>query len=64
MISLAVPPAVQTSSHETAPLKVLAREADRLLADDRREEGLAMIEALYLQAEAVVQKVSLSRGEH
>ena len=63
MISLAVPPAVQTSSHETAPLKVLAREADRLLADDRREEGLAMIDALYLQAEAVVQRVSLSR-EH
>ncbi|MFT9382580.1 hypothetical protein [Gluconobacter sp. P5B12] len=63
MISLPVPPAIQTSSHLMAPLKVLAREADRLLADDRREEGLAMIEALYLQAEAVVQRMSLSR-EH
>lgn len=54
MIPLPLPPAAHAAPSEASSLKLLAEVADRLFAENRRDEGLCVIDALYLQADAVL----------
>lgn len=54
MMPLPLPPAVHVASSGTSSLKLLADVADRLFTENRRDEGLCVVEALYLQADAAL----------
>ncbi|GFE97816.1 hypothetical protein [Gluconobacter sp. Gdi] len=54
MMPLPLPPAAHSAPSETSPMKLLADVADRLFAENRREEGLCVVEALYLQADTAL----------
>ncbi len=54
MMPLPLPPAAHAAPSETSPMKLLADVADRLFTENRREEGLCVVEALYLQADAAL----------
>ncbi|MEN3177186.1 hypothetical protein ABDK75_14480 [Gluconobacter sp. OJA] len=54
MMPLPLSPAAHAAPSGTSPMKLLADVADRLFAENRREEGLCVVEALYLQADAAL----------
>ncbi|WP_215769043.1 hypothetical protein [Gluconobacter sp. P5B12] len=54
MMPLPLLPAAHAAPSGPSPLKLLADVADRLFAENRTEDGLCVIEALYLQADAVL----------
>ena len=54
MMLLPLPPAAHAAPSEASSLKLLAEVADRLFAENRRDEGLCVIDALYLQADAAL----------
>jgi len=54
MMPLTLPPAARTAPSCTERLKLLADVADRLFTEKRKEEGLCVIEALYVQADVAL----------
>ncbi|MBS1063595.1 MULTISPECIES: hypothetical protein [Gluconobacter] len=63
MMPLPLPPAAHAAPSEASSLKLLAEVADRLFAENRRDEGLCVIDALYLQADAVLSGKRKSCGQ-